>query len=121
MLGMGRPKIHGHSHGDNGAGTPTYCAWRSMKTRCLNPNTRYYVNYGGRGIKVCERWLSSFANFLADMGEKPAGMSLDRIDVNGEYEHANCRWATMEEQRNNARNTPKVTFEGLTLGLAQWA
>jgi hypothetical protein len=79
----------------------TYRSWRSMKNRCTNPNTPNYNSYGGRGITVCERWLNSFENFLADMGERPEGTSIDRIDVNGNYEQSNCRWATPKEQSNN--------------------
>ncbi len=73
-----------------------------MKDRCLNPNDKNYKNYGGRGITVCERWMD-FTNFLADMGEKPEGLTLDRINNDGNYEPGNCRWATWKEQRRNQR------------------
>jgi len=73
-----------------------------MRQRCFNPNTKCYCYYGGRGITVCERWLK-FENFYADMGDPPPGLSLDRINVNSNYELSNCRWATISEQRSNQR------------------
>jgi hypothetical protein len=86
--------------------TPEYKAWCNMKNRCLNPKLPIYKYYGGRGIKVCDRWMNSFENFLADMGKKPSlELTIDRVDNNGNYEPGNCRWATMKEQSFNKRTT----------------
>jgi len=82
--------------------TPTYQSWANMKKRCLNPNSPDYPLYGGRGVSVHPPWLD-FRNFLADMGECPPGLTLDRIDPYGNYEPGNCRWATYQEQRVNQR------------------
>lgn len=84
-----------------------YVTWNAMKNRCTCPNNQSYVHYGGRGITVCARWLRSFQHFLEDMGPRPAGTSIDRIDVNGNYERKNCRWATREVQARNKR--PRLT------------
>ena len=84
--------------------TPTYRSWLSMRSRCRNPNNESFQYYGGRGIAIAPRW-DSFEAFLADMGERPEGASLDRIDVNGNYEPGNCRWATMATQARNTRQS----------------
>lgn len=95
-------RLHGHARGKC---TPTYESWSAMKSRCNNPNHDSWKNYGGRGITVCDRWLHSFENFLADMGERPEGKTLDRFpNRDGNYEPSNCRWATVAEQNANRRN-----------------
>ena len=90
----------GHRAGSRGFSSPTYNTWCTMKQRCSNPNHHAFSRYGGKGIKVCERW-HKFANFLADMGERPADKTLDRINGEGDYAPDNCRWATWEEQQAN--------------------
>lgn len=96
--------------------SPEYRSYFSMKQRCYNKNYNYYKIYGGRGIIVCDRWLNSFENFFSDMGCKPSKKhSLDRKEVNGNYEPSNCRWATPTEQANNKRNTIFLEYKGESL------
>ena len=110
---------HGRSH------TREHVAWTCLIQRCYNPNDCGYANYGGRGIRVCGRWLEpdgqGFINFIQDMGGRPSkGHSIDRIDVNSHYCPENCRWATRTEQNRNQRTNHVLTFNGKTQCLAAW-
>jgi hypothetical protein len=100
--------------------SPEHDSWLSAKQRCLNPNDRAYSRYGGRGIKFSERWMV-FLAFYEDMGPRPLGMELDRIDNNGNYEPGNCRWATPQQQANNRRSNRWITFNGKTQTVMQWS
>ena len=99
---------------------PAHASWVAMLTRCNNPNHEAYERYGGRGIKVCSDWLV-FENFYRDMGARPDGLTLDRIDSNGNYELNNCRWATRKEQSNNISTNRYVTFDGQKVTVADYA
>lgn len=108
-----------------GAIRATYRAWWNMLDRCRNENNSSYENYGGRGIKVCDRW-QAYELFLIDMGIRPRGdLSLDRIDSNGHYEPANCRWATREQQHSNQRRHGRIpvliAFDGKEMTMEQWS
>lgn len=100
---------------------PTYSSWVSMIRRCKDESSPRYERYGGRGIKVCEQWLSSFEQFLSDMGKRPAGHTLDRKDNDGDYEPGNCRWASNRQQARNKSSTREITFNGETRCMADWA
>lgn len=101
--------------------TRTYKSWEAMKDRCYRKAHRFYKDYGGRGISVCERWRISFRYFLVDMGHRPKGMSLGRIDNDGDYMPGNCEWQTPTEQNNNSRWNKRIRFEGKIKTIAQWA
>lgn len=100
---------------------PLYKIWSNMRNRCSNPNIREYRYYGARGISVCKEW-DDFLVFLSDMERGYSkGMSLDRINVNGNYQKDNCRWATSKEQGNNKRNNVLLTIDGVTKTISEWA
>lgn len=102
--------------------SPEWDVWSSMRNRCLNPRAQAYALYGGRGIKVCDRWKESFEAFLADMGPRPSpDHSLDRIDNDGDYEPGNCRWACRLTQGNNRRTSRYLTHGGRTQTLMEWS
>ncbi|MBO7323463.1 MAG: hypothetical protein J6U51_07770 [Bacteroidales bacterium] len=101
--------------------TKEHKAWRHIKERCYNSNSKYFHNYGGRGVVMCERWKRSFENFLQDMGPAPSKQhSVDRINVDGNYEPGNCRWATRTQQNRNKRNTIFITYDGKTKSTCEW-
>lgn len=100
--------------------SPTYRSWSAMLGRCLNPASSHYPRYGGRGIRVCNRWLD-FSSFMADMGERPSsGHTIDRIDNDGHYCPENCRWATAKEQGRNRGNNRLIEWQGKTHTIAEW-
>lgn len=109
-----------HGHASRGRPSGAWRTWRGLFTRCTNRKDPGWKNYGGRGITVCERWRV-FENFLADMGERPAGASIDRINNDGNYEPGNCRWATRIEQNSNTRVAKHLTMNGETRTLSGWA
>ncbi|MEV5703041.1 AP2 domain-containing protein [Streptomyces anthocyanicus] len=126
LLRTGQSKSCGCTHGGHNAthrmtGSRLYGTWKNMLNRTTNPNTKGYTYYGGRGITVCERWRK-FENFYADMGPTfRDGLSLDRIDSNGNYEPANCRWVDLPEQNRNKRSNVHLTLHGHTLIMSAWA
>ena len=102
--------------------TSEFYSWNHMKDRCGNPNNQNYASYGGRGIKVCERWLVSFSAFIEDMGRKPSIYhTIDRINNDGNYEPTNCRWALMSEQNSNKSNARIITFNNKSQSITEWA
>lgn len=105
---------HGMTH------TPTFKSWESMKQRCLNAGSADYPRYGGRGISVHAPWIDSFDTFFRDMGQRPKGTSLDRIDVNGDYTPSNCQWSTRSKQQRNKSNQVQVTAFGKTQTAGIW-
>jgi hypothetical protein len=113
-----------HGHVANGKWSLTYKSWAAMTQRCQYAQSNRYYRYGGRGIEICERWIGrdGFANFLADMGERPSKHhTIDRIDNDGNYCPENCRWATREEQMRNRSNARILTHQGISQTVAAWS
>lgn len=107
-------------HGDSGC--LEHVSWKAMRSRCLNPKNKAFKDYGGRGIKICARWLESYENFLADMGRRPSSKhSIHRIDNDGNYEPSNCKWATSLEQSDNKRSLVILEITGLRQSAKRWA
>lgn len=115
-----KKKKHGHTSASGGA-TPTYRSWAAMISRCEDPKNKRFHRYGGRGINVCASWRNSFEQFLSDMGNRPDGLTLDRMDNNGDYEKRNCRWATSKEQGRTNHRIRLVTAFERTQSLTDWA
>lgn len=122
-LARSRPLRHGFTTGRGVRKTPSeYTTWQNIKHRCNNPKNTKFANYGGRGIAVCERWAHSFEAFLADMGNKPSARhTIERINSDGNYEPANCRWATWTEQQRNRSTNRVLTIGGTSMSVAEWA
>ncbi len=111
-----------HLNAKKGQQSYEYRCFYSMKRRCYNQTTTRYKDYGGRGIKICERWVNSFENFLSDMGKRPSSLhSLDRIDNNGDYSPQNCKWSTAKEQISNRRSSVMLVFNGEKISLTDFA
>lgn len=116
--------IGNYRHGGYGINRPEYNSWRAMKARCYDTKYWAYNRYGGRGIKVCDRWLgkNGFSNFLQDMGKKPTiKHSLDRIDNNLDYTFGNCKWSTQTEQVRNSTTVRIIEIDGVQKPLTEWA
>jgi len=104
---------------ENGSAHPLWSTYKGMVGRCINKGDSAYPYYGGRGIKVCDRWAENFWNFVSDMGDRPQGYTLDRINVNGDYEPSNCRWASRRDQSGNTRITRFVLYNGAYISLSE--
>lgn len=111
---------HGCSKSTKSTKSREYTTWECIKARCLNENNHSYHRYGGRGITICDRWKDSFESFLADMGARPSGHSIDRINNDGNYEPGNCKWSTRQEQQGNRCTSHLITWQGETHCAAWW-
>ena len=109
-----------HGHALSSKASPTYKSWENMMQRCTNPKHHHWSKYGGAGITVCDRW-KTFTNFLQDMGERPEGKTIDRIDFNKGYEPQNCKWSTPKEQQRNRKACRMITWKGTTKSMVEWS
>lgn len=98
-----------------------YAAWNNAKNRCYKPEIHNYESYGGRGIYMCDRWLNDFDAFMDDMGRRPEGYSLERVDVHGPYSPKNCIWFPLKDQQKNTSETVYITYQGVTRSSHEWA
>lgn len=117
----GLPSCHGGHVTHGMSDTATYRSWQQMRRRCYDKKAPSFARYGGIGITVCDRWRGRFEAFVEDMGERPLGTTLDRIDAALGYVPSNCRWATAVQQANNKRCNRRVTYDGRTQTIAEWA
>ena len=110
-----------HGHSTRKKITSEYACWASMIQRCHNPNHKFYYRYGGRGISVCSRWRNDFKNFLSDMGERPIGLTIERVNLNGDYSPENCVWADWSKQNLNKNNAIRILHLGKELTMKEYA
>ncbi len=109
-----------HGHASNGKPTRTYFSWACMHARCYRPDNKSFSRYGAKGIRVCKRWFS-FENFLSDMGERPIGKTLDRIEGSGHYTPSNCKWSTPIEQQSHTSSNHFIKVDGISRTIAEWS
>jgi hypothetical protein len=120
LIAARKPNLKNRTHGY--ANTWVHAVWFNMIDRCYNPDVNSFPRYGGRGIRVCDRWKNSIADFHADMGDRPTpDHSIDRINNDGDYSPENCRWATAKDQANNRRSSHILEFQGESMTIAQWS
>lgn len=110
-----------HGHAKDSGRSSTYTTYYAMVSRCHNPNNSKYHQYGAAGISVCDEWRHSFQQFLSDMGERPEGMTIDRIDGTIGYSKSNCKWSSIKEQQQNIKSNRLIEFEGVSRCISEWS